>query len=70
MNVALDVIRAGGPEGPRCDPRALLATHDFDRVLGTWSFTPRGDTTLARTVRQVRNGTWDDSTVQLVEGPP
>jgi hypothetical protein len=40
-------------------------------VLGTWSFTNTGDTTLtAMSVRQVRNGAWDDATTQVREAPP
>jgi hypothetical protein len=39
-------------------------------VLGTWSFTDTGDTTAAEmSVRQVKNGKWDDDTTQLVEAP-
>jgi branched-chain amino acid transport system substrate-binding protein len=48
-----------------------MASRDYDGIVGRWSFTPTGDTTLARiSVRQVRNGKWDDTTAQVIDAPP
>jgi branched-chain amino acid transport system substrate-binding protein len=46
---------------------AVLATQDFDGILGTWSFDPNGDTTL-RTMsgRQVRGGKFDDEHAVII----
>jgi branched-chain amino acid transport system substrate-binding protein len=68
MNVAIAAIERAGKKDRAAVRDAVLATHDYSGILGTWSFTPTGDTTLVRmSVRQVRNGKWDDSTVQVVE---
>jgi branched-chain amino acid transport system substrate-binding protein len=70
MNVVLDAIERAGTKDRAAIRDAILATRDFDGVLGRWSFTPTGDTTLTTmSVRQVRNGAWDDSTVQVIEAP-
>ena len=71
MNVVLDAIERAGKKDRVAIRDAILATRDYDGVLGRWSFTPTGDTTLTTmSVRQVRNGAWDDSTVQVIEAPP
>jgi WD40 repeat protein/ABC-type branched-subunit amino acid transport system substrate-binding protein/DNA-binding SARP family transcriptional activator len=71
MNVALAAIERAGKKDRAAIREAVFATQHYDGVLGTWSFTPTGDTTLARmSVRQVRNGKWDDSTVQIIEPAP
>jgi branched-chain amino acid transport system substrate-binding protein len=70
MNAALNAIEHAGTKQCAAIRDALLATRDYDAVLGVWSFTPAGDTTLARmSVRQVRNGKWDDSTTQVIDAP-
>jgi branched-chain amino acid transport system substrate-binding protein len=62
MNVALkaieDVCAAGGDPTDRATlTSAVMATKDFDGVLGTWSFDENGDPTLADfTVYQVQGG--------------
>jgi len=39
-----------------------------DGVLGKWPFTDAGDMTLTTmSVRQVRNGAWDNATIQGIE---
>jgi branched-chain amino acid transport system substrate-binding protein len=68
MNVALDAIVRAGRKDRATIRDALFATRDVDGILGRWSFTPTGDTTLAAmTVRQVRNGAWDDSSAQVID---
>ena len=68
MKVALTSIEKADVKDRARIRDAVLATQDYAGILGTWSFTPTGDTTLTRmSVRQVRNGRWDDSTVQVVE---
>jgi Periplasmic binding protein len=70
MSVALAAIERVGKKDRAAIRDAIFATQDYDGVLGTWSFTASGDTTLTTmSVRQVRNGTWDPTTVQVVEGP-
>jgi branched-chain amino acid transport system substrate-binding protein len=71
MNVALDAIARVGTKDRAAIRDAILATTDYSGVLGTWSFTNTGDSTLtAMSVRQVRNGAWDDATTQVIEAPP
>jgi branched-chain amino acid transport system substrate-binding protein len=71
MNVALAAIDRAGTKDRAAIRDALMATRDYDGILGRWSFTPTGDTTLARmSVRQVRNGKWDDTTAQIIDAPP
>ena len=49
---------------------AIFATKNFNGVLGTWSFTDTGDTTLtAMSGRQVKNGAFDDANAQTLEAP-
>jgi branched-chain amino acid transport system substrate-binding protein len=70
MNVALDAIARAGKKDRAAVRDAIFATRNYDGVLGPWSFTPTGDTTLTTMmVRQVRNGAWDPSTVQIVSVP-
>ena len=48
----------------------MFATRDFDGLLGRWSFTDTGDTTLTgMSGRQVRGGKWDDDTTVVLEAP-
>ncbi|MBV9597779.1 MAG: branched-chain amino acid ABC transporter substrate-binding protein, partial [Chloroflexi bacterium] len=70
MSVALDAIAHAGKKDRAAVRDAIFATSNYDGVLGPWSFTPSGDTTLTTMmVRQVRNGAWDPSTVQIVSAP-
>ena len=49
---------------------AVFATRDFDGVLGKWSFTDTGDTTLTgMSGRQVKNGKWDDDSTVALQAP-
>jgi WD40 repeat protein/ABC-type branched-subunit amino acid transport system substrate-binding protein/DNA-binding SARP family transcriptional activator len=71
MSVALDAIARAGKKDRAAIRDAIFATTNYEGVLGTWSFTNTGDTTLsAMSVRQVRNGVWDDATAQVIEAPP
>jgi WD40 repeat protein/ABC-type branched-subunit amino acid transport system substrate-binding protein len=71
MNVALDAIARAGKKDRAAIRDALFATKNYDGVLGQWSFTDTGDTTrTTMTVRQVRNGKWDDPTAQVIEASP
>jgi branched-chain amino acid transport system substrate-binding protein len=64
MNVLLkaieDVCAKGGDPSDRKQVRdAVMATKDFDGVLGKWSFDANGDTTLTdMTIYQVQNGAY------------
>src|SRR5262249_18491062 len=71
MSVALDAIARIGKKDRAAIRDAIFGTRDYAGVLGTWSFTETGDTTLTTmTVRQVRDAAWDPSTVQVIEVPP
>jgi branched-chain amino acid transport system substrate-binding protein len=71
MNVALAAIERADRMDRAAIRDAILTTHDYDGILGRWSFSPTGDTTLARmAVRPVRNGRWDNSRAQVIDAPP
>jgi branched-chain amino acid transport system substrate-binding protein len=71
MNVALAAIERAGKIDRAAIRDAIVSTRDYDGILGRWSFTPTGDTTLSTmSVRQVRNGKWDDTTAQIIDAPP
>ena len=73
-NVLLDAIeRAYDNDGEVTRAgvvRELLATKDYNGVLGTWSFDENGDTTLTQLSGQiVQNGTWNfNRTIDVEEG--
>jgi branched-chain amino acid transport system substrate-binding protein len=70
MNVAIGAIEKVGRKDRAAIRDAVFATRDYDGVLGRWSFTDTGDTTLTTmSVRQVKNGKWDDDTTQKVQAP-
>jgi len=64
MNVLLkaieDVCASGGNPTDRAQvTKAVMATKDFDGVLGKWSFDENGDTTLtSMTIYQVQGGAY------------
>src|SRR5438270_12743848 len=70
MNVAIAAIeKAGGKDRAKIRD-AVFATRDYDGVLGKWSFTDTGDTTLTgMSGRQVKNGKWDDDTTVTLQAP-
>lgn len=60
--VALDAIRRAGKKDRAAIRDALLATKDYEGILGKWSFDANGDTTSTSvTGRQVREGKFDDA---------
>jgi branched-chain amino acid transport system substrate-binding protein len=64
---ALDAIRRTGRKDRAAIRDAVFATRDFDGVLGKWSFTDSGDTTLlAMGGRQVRDGRIDEGSAVAV----
>jgi branched-chain amino acid transport system substrate-binding protein len=68
MKVALDAIARAGKMDRAAIRDAIFATRDYDGILGKWSFTETGDTTLTTmSVWQVRNGAWDPSTMQIID---
>jgi branched-chain amino acid transport system substrate-binding protein len=71
MNVVLDAIERAGRKDRAVVRDAIFATRDYDGILGKWSFTRTGDTTLtATTIAQVRNGRWDLDSLEIVEALP
>jgi branched-chain amino acid transport system substrate-binding protein len=49
---------------------AIFNTKNFDGVLGNWSFTDTGDTTLtAMSGRQIKNGAFDDANAVVLTAP-
>jgi branched-chain amino acid transport system substrate-binding protein len=55
--VVLDAIKRAGKKDRTAIREALLATKDWDGVLGKWSFDANGDTSLtAMSVNQVKDG--------------
>jgi branched-chain amino acid transport system substrate-binding protein len=57
MSVALNAIKTAGVKDRKAILQAVANTKDFQGVLGTWSFTPNGDTTLTDyRVMQVTDG--------------
>jgi hypothetical protein len=60
--VALDAIQRAGRKDREAVRAAVLATKDYDGVLGRWSFDQNGDTTLTTmSGRQVKDGKFDDA---------
>jgi branched-chain amino acid transport system substrate-binding protein len=71
MNVALDAIARAGTKDRAAIRDAIFATRNYDGVLGHWSFTDTGDTTLTTmSISQVKNGVWDEATAQVIEAAP
>jgi branched-chain amino acid transport system substrate-binding protein len=69
-SVALQAIQRAGRKDRAAIRDALFGTRDFDGLLGRWSFTDTGDTTLSTmSGREVHNGSWDDSTTVILEAP-
>ena len=57
MNVVLNAIKTAGTKDRKAILTALANTKDFDGVLGTWGFSPNGDTTLTTyKVEQIKDG--------------
>ena len=70
MQVALAAIEKAGVKDRAKIRDAVFATRDYDGVLGKWSFTETGDTTLTgMSGRLVKNGKWDDDTTVALQAP-
>jgi branched-chain amino acid transport system substrate-binding protein len=70
MRVALDAIRRAGKKDRAAVREALLATKDYEGILGRWSFDANGDTTLTTmSGREVKNGKFDDANATTIQGP-
>jgi branched-chain amino acid transport system substrate-binding protein len=70
MKVALDGIQRAGVKDRTKIRDAIMATSDYDGVLGKWSFDRNGDTTLsAMSGRQVKGGKFDDANAVILEAP-
>jgi branched-chain amino acid transport system substrate-binding protein len=68
--VALDAIERAGRKDREAIREAVLATRDFDGVLGRWSFDEHGDTTLTTmSGRQVKDGKFDDANAVTLQAP-
>lgn len=62
IKVALDAIKRAGKKDRALVRDALLATRDYDGILGRFSFDANGDTTLTTVSgREVKNGKFDDA---------
>ena len=60
--VAINAIERAGRKDRVAIRDALLATRDYDGVLGHWTFSDTGDTSLTTmSGRQVRDGAFDDA---------
>jgi branched-chain amino acid transport system substrate-binding protein len=68
--VALDAIRRAGKKDRNAIREAVLATRDFDGILGRWSFDANGDTTLTTiSGREVKEGKFDDANAVTLQAP-
>jgi len=70
MKVALAAIQSAGRKDRATIRDAIFSTKNFNGVLGTWSFTDTGDTTLTNmSGRQVKNGAFDDANAVTLAAP-
>jgi branched-chain amino acid transport system substrate-binding protein len=70
MKVALDAIQRAGRKDRAAIRDALMATRDYDGVLGRWSFDRNGDTSLTQmSGRAVKAGKFDDANATTLEAP-
>ena len=70
MKVALDAIQRAGKADRAAIRDAIFGTKNFNGVLGTWSFTDTGDTTLTNmSGRQVKSGAFDDANAVTLQAP-
>jgi WD40 repeat protein/ABC-type branched-subunit amino acid transport system substrate-binding protein/DNA-binding SARP family transcriptional activator len=71
MNVVLAAIERAGSKDRAAIRDSVFATRNYDGILGIWSLTPTGDTTLTMMAEsQVVNGRWDERSVQVVRSLP
>jgi branched-chain amino acid transport system substrate-binding protein len=68
MNVALHAIATANTKDREAIRAAVMATSNFDGILGTWSFDANGDTSLTTmTGRQVVNGVRDEEHAVILQ---
>jgi branched-chain amino acid transport system substrate-binding protein len=68
--VALDAIKRAGKKDRNAIREAVLATRDYEGVLGRWSFDQNGDTTLTTiSGREVKDRKFDDANAVTLEAP-
>ncbi len=68
--VALDAVKRAGKKDRNAIREAVLATKDFDGILGRWSFDANGDTTLTTiSGREVKDGKFDDANAVTLQAP-
>ena len=68
--VALDAIRRAGKKDRNAIREAVLATREYDGVLGTWSLDQNGDTTLSTiSGRAIKDGKFDDANAVTLQAP-
>ena len=66
----MDAIQRAGVKDRAKIRDAVMATKDYDGVLGKWSFDQNGDTTLTvMSGRQVKGGKFDDLNAVTLEAP-
>jgi len=68
VKVALDAIKRAGKKDRAAVRDALLATRDYDGILGRFSFDANGDTTLTTiSGREVKGGKFDDANAVTIQ---
>ena len=68
--VALDAIKRAGKKDRNAVREAVLATKEYDGILGRWSFDANGDTTLTTlSGREVKDGKFDDANAVTLQAP-
>jgi branched-chain amino acid transport system substrate-binding protein len=67
---ALDAIRRAGKKDRNTVREAVLATKEYDGVLGRWSFDQNGDTTLTTiSGREIKDRKFDDANAVTLQAP-
>ncbi len=68
--VVLNAIAAAGTADRSAIRDAVMATTDFDGLVGTWSFDANGDVTASQmSGRQIKNGRFDEANAILIPVP-
>jgi branched-chain amino acid transport system substrate-binding protein len=68
--VALDAIKRAGKKDRNAIREAVLATREYEGILGRWSFDANGDTTLSTiSGRVVKDGRFDDANAVTLQAP-
>jgi branched-chain amino acid transport system substrate-binding protein len=68
--VALEAIRRAGKKDRNAVREAVLATRDYEGILGRWSFDQNGDTTLTTiSGREIKDRKFDDANAVTLQAP-